>query len=131
MATGATLGSVFYVTGVDLKSATATTLVPTVTGKRFFPRRAWMKFDTLTAASGNPFILIESEDDAGAANTLVALTQLDRTLGVDNIIEFSLSSTGGVANLDPTTGAAITVEKSILATGTTVTGSFFIEGVYI
>jgi hypothetical protein len=112
-----------------MKTTGFTDIVPEITGKHFKVVKAWMVWNTLTAASGDPSIVIRSLKDAGTNNDHVTATP-SRAVGTGKIIDFPIAAGTTWADLDPATGDSKGVYLWVFAgaTGTTVTADVYVQG---
>ena len=117
----------FWVTDIDLKSTGITTVIPVRAGKYFLFTTAALFFRTLTSATGNPTAKLQGAHTTIGAVDFTPATAFDRTKGVGQPLYMDLNSSSNfyLADLD----TAVSFNVTGAATGTTVTGDLYVEGI--
>lgn len=118
----------FHVNVVNLKTAASTIIVPAMTGLRFLPRAAFLRFELVSSISVGPTISIGGGAAfAGLTNIVDHQVISASTCLANRLVELVLNGSTFMWAMDiGSTGISVTVDTG--ATGTSLTGDIFLEG---
>jgi hypothetical protein len=122
--------SVFNITGVNLRAAASTTLVPIMSGKKFTMIRGWVHVTAKTGAVSVRSCEVNAATGRAGGAARIASTSIDPAIVVPGSIGFMTDVTDGSYWMQADLGTAITFTiLSADVSGTTMTGNVFIEGI--
>jgi hypothetical protein len=121
----ALLKRAFFITGVNLKSAAGTLIVPVISGKRFIPRACIVRIVTASGAGTTATVKL---GNGGAFDIAAAQGLGAGSMAANNLVELNLNGSSFKFAMDiGTTGISFTVTvASTLATAHTC--DVYLEG---